>query len=35
MMLGYFIPLGPPVTYTKHAARIGNELRDLRKEPPP
>jgi hypothetical protein len=23
------------VIYTKHAARVGNELRDLRKGPPP
>ena len=23
------------VIYTKHAARVGNELRDLRNEPPP
>jgi hypothetical protein len=32
---GMLHSLGRIVTYTKHAARIGNELRVLRKEPPP
>jgi hypothetical protein len=32
---GLLHSLGRLVIYTKHAARIGNELRDLRKELPP
>jgi hypothetical protein len=32
---GLLHSLGRLVIYTKHAARVGNELRDLRKEPPP
>ncbi len=31
---GLIHSLGRLVIYTKHAARVGNELRDLRKEPP-
>ncbi len=33
--VGLIHSLGRLVAYTKHAARVGNELRDLRKEPPP
>lgn len=32
---GLIHSIGRLVIYTKHAARVGNELRDLRKEPPP
>jgi hypothetical protein len=32
---GLLHSLGRLVIYTKHAARVGNELRDLRKGPPP
>jgi hypothetical protein len=32
---GLLYSLGRLITYAKHAARVGNELRDLRKEPPP
>jgi hypothetical protein len=32
---GLIHSLGRLVIYTKHAAKIGNELRELRKEPPP
>jgi hypothetical protein len=32
---GLLHSLGRLVIYTKHAARVGNELRNLRKEPPP
>jgi hypothetical protein len=31
---GLIHSIGRLVIYTKHAARVGNELRDLRKEPP-
>jgi hypothetical protein len=33
--VGLLHSLGRLVIYTKHAARVGNELRDLCKEPPP
>jgi hypothetical protein len=32
---GLLHSIGRLVIYTKHAARVGNELRDLREEPPP
>jgi hypothetical protein len=32
---GMLHSLGRLISYAKHAARVGNELRDLRKEPPP
>ena len=32
---GLIHSIGRLVIYTKHAARVGNELRDLHREPPP